>query len=71
MLGNVSEWVADCWHDTHEGSPADGSPRIETSPWWADGACLRPVTRGGAWSFFTWTVRAAQRSYYRDVPDGR
>jgi formylglycine-generating enzyme required for sulfatase activity len=71
MLGNVSEWVSDCWHDTHDEAPPDGAPRIETSPWWVGGVCVRPVQRGGAWSFFPWTVRAARRGYYRDVPDGR
>jgi formylglycine-generating enzyme required for sulfatase activity len=68
MLGNVSEWVADCWNDTHADAPVDGSPRTEASPWWADGECARPVHRGGAWSFFPWTVRAAKRGYYHEWP---
>ena len=25
MLGNVWEWVADCWHDSYPGAPSDGS----------------------------------------------
>ena len=25
MHGNVSEWVADCWHDSYEGAPTNGS----------------------------------------------
>ena len=24
MLGNVWEWVEDCWHDSYEGAPTDG-----------------------------------------------
>lgn len=64
MLGNVSEWVADCWNPDHTGARTDGSARIEDSPWWKDGSCERPVLRGGAWGFFTWTVRAAKRSYF-------
>ena len=25
MHGNVAEWVADCWHDSYEGAPTNGS----------------------------------------------
>ena len=25
MLGNVWEWVKDCWHDYYDGAPIDGS----------------------------------------------
>jgi len=66
MLGNVSEWVADCWHEDHVGAPPDGSARVETSPWWRAGVCERPVNKGGAFSYFTWTVRAAKRTYYHE-----
>jgi formylglycine-generating enzyme required for sulfatase activity len=65
MLGNVAEWVADCWNTDHEGARTDGSARIEDSPWWKDGSCERPMRRGGAWGFFTWTIRAAYRNYFR------
>jgi formylglycine-generating enzyme required for sulfatase activity len=68
MLGNVEEWVADCWTDTHEGAPADGSARAEDSPWWKDGKCERPVQKGGAWSYYPWTVRSATRSYFWPGP---
>lgn len=68
MLGNVKEWVADCWHANHEGAALDGSPRIETSPWWKDGECERPVYRGGTWASYPWSVRAAYRNYYRPGP---
>ena len=27
VLGNVFEWVDDCWNDSYEGAPTDGSPR--------------------------------------------
>ena len=23
--GNMREWIEDCWHDNHDGAPADGS----------------------------------------------
>lgn len=62
MLGNVSELVADCWTATYEEVPADGSPVREASPHWSDGRCLRPTWRGGAFSYFRWTVRSAWRS---------
>jgi formylglycine-generating enzyme required for sulfatase activity len=40
--GNVSEWVADCWHDEYAAAPADGSP-------WVEGNCNGRVVRGGSW----------------------
>ena len=68
MPGNVSEWVADCWIETHEGASTDGSPRIETSPWWKSGHCERPVRRGGAWGWYPWAIRAAARGFWRPGP---
>lgn len=62
MLSNVSEVVADCWHETYAGHPADGSPRMEAPAGWPGGECKRATWRGGGWPFFTWTVRAAARS---------
>lgn len=40
--GNVWDWVEDCWHETYEGGPADGSA-------WVGGNCARRVMRGGSW----------------------
>jgi formylglycine-generating enzyme required for sulfatase activity len=42
MLGNVGEWVEDCWHDSYNGAPSDGSA-------WTAGDCTRRVVRGGSW----------------------
>jgi len=45
MLGNVSEWVADCWNDSFENAPTDGSP-------WLEGHCPHRVLKGanlGSW----------------------
>lgn len=64
MLGNVSQWVADCWHENHVGAPSDGSARIESSPWWIDGICTRPAIKGAGFGAFRWAVRPATRSYY-------
>ena len=77
MLSNVEEWVADCWHGSHEGHPGDASARIESSPWWREQGwkdrrgrpCRRPVERGGAYSFYPWTIRAASRDFYRPDPN--
>ena len=41
VLGNVSEWVDDCWVSGYDGAPADGSTRSK------DG-CSSRVLRGGA-----------------------
>ncbi len=43
--GNVWEWVADCWHESYNGAPVDGSV------WKEDGGgdCSLRITRGGAW----------------------
>ena len=58
MLGNVWEWVADCWHDSYQGAPSDGSD-------WEDGkACKsgRRVLRGGSWGNEPVNVRSAFRN---------
>ena len=43
MLGNVWEWVEDCWHDNYQGAPSDGRA------WASGGDCGRRVLRGGSW----------------------
>ena len=42
MLGNVWQWVEDCWTPNYEGAPDDGSART-------DGDCRRRMLRGGSW----------------------
>src|SRR5690348_12382655 len=42
MGGNVSEWVADCWHENYVRAPADGSA-------WLNPGCAERVIRGGSW----------------------
>ena len=57
MLGNVWEWVEDCWHGSYEGAPSDGSA------WTSGGSCARRVLRGGSWNFIgEWYVRSAYRN---------
>ena len=55
MLGNVREWVEDCWHDGYTGAPADGTA------WRAGGDCSRRVSRGGSWLGAARDARAADR----------
>lgn len=55
-LGNVWEWVQDCWVDSYDNAPDDGSPRL-------DGDCRRRVVRGGSWKNITWATRSAFRGW--------
>ena len=54
MIGNASEWTADCWRETYAGAPADGSA-------WTAGACRTRTTRGGAWLAGPRLLRTAVR----------
>jgi formylglycine-generating enzyme required for sulfatase activity len=42
LLGNVFEWVEDCWQPDYIGAPTDGSAR-------RDGDCKEHELRGGSW----------------------
>jgi formylglycine-generating enzyme required for sulfatase activity len=42
MLGNVSEWVEDCWHENYRRAPANGKA-------WVNPGCTQRVVRGSAW----------------------
>ncbi len=54
MHGNAWEWTADCWADSHEGAPQDGSASL-------GGDCTRRVLKGGAWNTGGWRLRSAHR----------
>ena len=56
MHGNVSEWVQDCWNDSYEGAPTDGSA-------WTRGHCGQRVVRGSSWDF-SWRRRFAENIVY-------
>ena len=43
MLGNVCEWVEDCWHGSYEGALNDGNAWLEAR----GGDYVRRVLRGG------------------------
>ena len=54
MLGNVWEWVEDCWNEGYAGAPELAVPRVS-------GACNERVFRGGAWNSTPTTLRTAYR----------
>jgi formylglycine-generating enzyme required for sulfatase activity len=54
MLGNVWEWVADCYNAGYAVAPTDGSA-------WSAGDCSRRIFRGGSWYSNPGDVRLAQR----------
>jgi formylglycine-generating enzyme required for sulfatase activity len=54
MAGNVSEWVADCWHDNYRRAPRDGHA-------WVNPGCRSRVVRGGAWASSPAQTRSAWR----------
>jgi formylglycine-generating enzyme required for sulfatase activity len=63
MLGNVWEWVEDCWNDTYKDAPRDGSA-------WRVGDCSRRVNRGASWYETPRIVRFATRSWRRATDAG-
>jgi formylglycine-generating enzyme required for sulfatase activity len=61
MSGNAAEWVEDCWNESYNGAPQDGSA-------WAKGNCLLRVLRGGSFaSDSTYLLSAARFRYDADV----
>ena len=65
VLGNVSEWVEDCWNRSYRGAPSDGSA-------WESGRCsIRPrggeLARGGSWYSVPWALRSAARLWLDPV----
>ena len=55
MAGNVSEWVADCWHDGYRRAPDDGDA-------WVNPGCRVRTMRGGAWASSPDQTRSAWRA---------
>ena len=65
ISGNVSEWVADCWHASYRRAPADGAA-------WYNPGCRQRVIRGGNWANAPEQTRAAWRqSQDSDVTSAR
>ncbi|MEA3108788.1 MAG: eukaryotic-like serine/threonine-protein kinase [Gammaproteobacteria bacterium] len=57
LLGNVFEWVEDCWHDDYTAASADGSARTEAG-------CGERELRGGSWFSAPQYVNAAYRNRF-------
>ena len=55
MLGNVEEWVVDCWRNSYAGAPGDQQPRT--------GDCSNHVVRGGAWNSTPHEATVSHRSF--------
>ena len=60
MAGNVWEWVQDCWHDSYNGAPDDGSAWTTPRPGSSD-TCTKRMMRGGSWDSAPKNMRAAKR----------
>jgi formylglycine-generating enzyme required for sulfatase activity len=56
-LGNVFEWVEDCWNPDYAGAPVDGSA-------WLEGDCSQRVLRGGSWHTQPAFVTASFRNHF-------
>lgn len=57
MIGNVREWVADCWVETHDGAPLDASPR-QAQP------CDYRALKGSSFDYPAAHLRAPTRYRY-------
>jgi formylglycine-generating enzyme required for sulfatase activity len=55
LAGNVSEWVADCWHDGYRRAPDEGAA-------WLNPGCRTRVIRGGSWASTPAQTRSAWRA---------
>ena len=72
MLGNVSEWTADCWHGSYkEVKPSSGARILNphNGSAWVSDHCDRHVVRGGSWQSIPRGVRAPTRRY--EAPTAR
>lgn len=56
MNGNVMQFVADCWHPSYAGAPADASA-------WLDEPCGMQIVRGGSWNSPPAYIRSADRIF--------
>ncbi|MDB5874798.1 MAG: hypothetical protein JWQ07_4240 [Ramlibacter sp.] len=54
--GNAWSWLSDCWNDSYDGAPTDGSA-------YAGRDCGRRSLRGGSWTNNPSYLRAARRNW--------
>lgn len=57
IAGNVSEWTADCWHESYARAPLDFSA-------WENPGCAQRVARGGSWGSAPAESRSASRAAF-------
>ena len=58
MVGNVWEWVEDCWHENYDAAPPNGSA------WTEGGNCNYRVVRGGSFLNVPEYLRSAHRDKF-------
>ncbi|MCE3286387.1 MAG: hypothetical protein K0R70_2643 [Steroidobacteraceae bacterium] len=56
VLGNVWEWLEDCYHESYAGAPANGGARVSDCS-----APSRRVVRGGGYGDAAWLLRPGYR----------
>jgi formylglycine-generating enzyme len=57
LLGNADELTADCFHDTLEKMPFDGSP-------YQNGRCKLMTSKGGSWDLFPYSTLTGYRGRF-------
>ncbi|NER21129.1 MAG: formylglycine-generating enzyme family protein [Symploca sp. SIO1C2] len=57
MVGNVSEWCEDSWHENYHNALSNGSA-------WENGDTSNLLLRGGSWDLYQSFCRSAHRSSY-------
>jgi formylglycine-generating enzyme required for sulfatase activity len=58
MVGNVFEWVEDCYNASYNGAPTNGSA-------WIDGGdCQNRMARAGSWFNSPIILRSANRAWF-------
>ena len=61
--GNIWEWTQDCYQDSYNGAPADGSA-------WTSGDCSHWVARGGSWGSSPEVLRSAYHIGIASISSG-
>jgi formylglycine-generating enzyme required for sulfatase activity len=57
IIGNVQEWVEDCYRASRDPSPEPGAPATQ-------GECARRLVKGGSWGSLAHNARIAERVPY-------
>jgi formylglycine-generating enzyme required for sulfatase activity len=58
VVGNVWEWTEDCYHESYDDAPMDGSA------WTKGGDCASRIVRGGSWLSEPGDLRSAGRYWF-------